>query len=78
MKVTVSQCDFLNVSYQTHPSNNGNNGDSYEFSIETTGRSCFVNGDQMEIFSFTIVGNEEIQEFFGAMELLARVYREIN
>ena len=67
MKITISNCDFIDVTCEG--TYTGNNGDTYTFTITTPGgQSCLLNGEEVEEFSFAIVGNAELAEFFKAIE----------
>ena len=74
MRITLEQADFLQVTYDDDEGCRGNNSDTYTFTISTPGgQSCRLNGEEVEMFSFSIVGNLEVAEFFRAIHFISQL-----
>ena len=73
MRIKVRQTDFLDIEFDNDEGNTGDNSDSYNFTIETHSQHCTVNGVEMPKFTFTIIGNIELNEFFNAIQALDKL-----
>lgn len=74
MRVAINHCDFLGIEFDDSEGNTGDNGDTYTFTISTPGgQPCLLNGEEVENFSFSIVGNVELQEFFASIDAIRRL-----
>lgn len=77
MRIKVSQASFLDIEFDDSQGNTSNNSDTYVFTLTTPGgQSCMINGKEVETFSFSIVGNIEMGEFFDAIMAIRRVHGE--
>ena len=75
MQINISNFGFIDVAFDDSAGDTGNNGDTYTFTIAAEGQPCLLNGEQVEKFSFSIVGNFELNEFFEAIRLIEIVKR---
>jgi len=74
MRTTINHADFLEVTFDDTNGNTGDNADTYTFMISTPGgQSCLLNGEAVDRFSFSIVGNAELGEFFASIGVIRRL-----
>jgi len=68
--------NWLSVSYQPHPDNNGDNDDKFTITINSEEQPCKVNGREKTNLSFTIVGNWELQGFIQGVATMVGRYND--
>ena len=74
MRITINQCDFLDVTFDNANGCAGDNSDTYRFTLSTPGgQPCRVNDVDVCEFSFCIVGNIELREFFEAINAISNM-----
>jgi len=73
-KISVNYADFIEVTYDPQDGDTGNNSDRYTFTINTHGgQQCLLNDVEVDKFSFTIVGNLELDGFFDAIAKIRKI-----
>lgn len=74
MKITVEHPSLISIEFDNRDGDTGDNGDKYEFTVSAGGgQPCLLNGEEVDRFSFTIVGNWELAGFFEAIDAVKRL-----
>ena len=78
--ILLEQSIYTNIEFAKDPSNSGNNSDKFTFKITCESQPIAMgdymsaaskNANEVETLEFTIIGNEEIEEFLCGMHYLA-------
>jgi hypothetical protein len=72
MKYTIEQGGFMDVEFESHPSNDGNNSDRFTIKLRAEGQRIEFNGMEVAELSFDIIGNFELNEFLTAISGIKR------
>jgi hypothetical protein len=71
MVLTVDQDPNCSVSFDDTRGTRTCNQDAYRFEVKTGSQPFVIEGQEVEEFSFTIVGNWELDAFLEAMRTIA-------
>ena len=67
MIVKIEQSAFMDIEFEDHAQNCGNNSDRFSFKLRAEGQKIEVYGEEVDELAFDITGSFELHEFLFAM-----------